>query len=133
MPPERNVPFRTHWRRPRHPDRMAQFDGQGEDALPTRPLPEAAADPAAPVDPPASADLPTEPFAPHVPVADLATAPVTPAGPPPAEPGSRPRRPVWPWVLLAVLLVAALVAVIVGMNLDTGDRPLSPASPSASP
>lgn len=101
---------------------MARLDGEDQDAVPTRPLPD-----------PASA--PTEQFAPHVPVADLSTAPLDPvAGPSAASTApERPRRAIWPWVLLAVVLLGALIAIVVGMNLDQGDHPLTPASPSASP
>jgi hypothetical protein len=104
---------------------MARLDGEDPDAVPTRPLPESSPGSAS-----ASAETPTEQFAPHVPVADVATAPMDPVVAPAT---TRPQRAMWPWVLLAVVLLGAIVAIVVGMNLDTGNQPLAPASSSPTP
>lgn len=109
---------------------------------PTKPLP--ASDQPTP-----SADQPTEPLgvepadvdsvtdapviAPHVPVADVRTAQLDAAAPPP------PRRPRADRVLIGVLIAVVAVGAVVfalalfGPLLSRGGTPLTPESPSPTP
>jgi len=93
---------------------MANSDHSDDADLPTKPLPT------------------NEPIAAHVPVTDLPTAPLVPvAGLPSSEDAPRPRRQVWPWVILATLAVAVVATVVGGLYLGNRGPSVAP-SPSLS-
>jgi hypothetical protein len=99
-------------------------DPSDDDA--TKPLPE---------QPDAAGGAPTEPIAPHVPIADL--GPTGPVGVPSPDGSTtaRSRRPIAPWLLgglVAVLLVVLAFAIVPGL-LNGGGVVTGPSvSPSAS-
>jgi hypothetical protein len=82
---------------------MTPDDPAGD--LPTKPLPQ---EPGAVAPDPG----PTEPIiAPHVPVADLSTAPLTPAGAPAAARG--PSR-LGMWALVGMIAVLGIAVIVIG-------------------
>jgi hypothetical protein len=103
---------------------MANEPGNGDEELPTQPLPQG------------------EPVAPHVPIADVPTTPLAPVDaeyqPAPAGasgPPRRPRRgaPAWFWILIGVVVIGAVIAVIAGLTSRDGRTPAPVESPSITP